>query len=173
MQWNTNIVWRLRRIAVVVTLGVVFFLPFFSLLFEGYQRAVIRHAMEEKLESALLQTIRISKADFEWHKKGKEIKYRGYYFDVKTITDKGTYWLISGLYDTQEQWLEKQIEQKVQQNAVPQPMALASLLLGMAEPPATIRFSDCLSALRSAYATTPIDIWVSPVMLVDSPPPLF
>ena len=98
-----------KKITAAVLLFFTVFPLLFSLFFLGQQK-FIRWQMEEKLEHDELVSITISESDFQWHKKDKEIIYKGHYFDVKSITElSGHKLLVTGLYDYQEQELNESI----------------------------------------------------------------
>lgn len=73
------------------------------------QLKIARQEAMEKLEKSMLQTIRLQKKDFTWEKKGKEIRINGKFFDIKSIRkEKGVY-VITGIYDEQEDLLHRQL----------------------------------------------------------------
>jgi hypothetical protein len=92
----------LAGMLLLIVAAPIFF--FAGLLF---QQKLIRHKMEEKLERSFLQTITVSKADFKWIKKNKEIIIEGKLFDVKEYSIKSDSVIFSGLYDEAESQLEK------------------------------------------------------------------
>ena len=67
--------------------------------------------MEEKLEKSFLQTIRLKKEDLVWVKKGKEISIGGHFFDVKSIKENNGVYEIQGLYDEDEDFLHKHLNE--------------------------------------------------------------
>lgn len=80
----------------------------FSVLF-SLQLAITKHKAEEKLEKTMLQTIRLKKEDFTWEKKGKEIRMGKQFFDVKSIREENGEFIITGIYDEQEDLLRLQL----------------------------------------------------------------
>jgi hypothetical protein len=79
-------------------------------LFIGFtvKQKQIQHAMKAKLESAVLQTIVLNKADVKWFKKNKEIIIDGKLFDIKSFATDGEKMIFSGLYDHEENKLKKE-----------------------------------------------------------------
>ncbi len=72
--------------------------------------------MKEKLEESITQTITLSKEKLIWVKKGKEIKINGKMFDIKSIeTNKNGDYVVSGLYDEQEDKLFASIDKILSQ----------------------------------------------------------
>ena len=81
--------------------------PIFFLIAFFIQQQHIRHEMKEKLEYGSLQTIAIKKSEFEWFKKDKEIIIEGQLFDVKSIVINKNEIIVTGLFDADEDELEK------------------------------------------------------------------
>ncbi len=75
----------------------------------------IQHAMKAKLESAVLQTIVLNKADVKWFKKNKEIIVDGKLFDIKSYASDGEKIIFTGLYDHEENKLKKEFANLVHQ----------------------------------------------------------
>lgn len=73
------------------------------------QLKIIRYEAKEKLEKSMLQTIRLKKEDFTWEKKSKEIRIGNKFFDVKSIREENGFYLITGIYDEQEDLLHEQL----------------------------------------------------------------
>ena len=58
--------------------------------------------MEEKLESAQLQTVIIPVEQFRWYEENREIVVDGTMFDVKSIKREGNNYIVTGLFDEAE-----------------------------------------------------------------------
>ena len=82
----------------------------FSLCFI-IQLQITQHEAKEKLEQSLVQTLHLKKEEFSWFKKAKEIRIGKHLFDVKSIKEENGLFIITGLYDEQEDLLHKQLEQ--------------------------------------------------------------
>jgi len=79
------------------------------LVFIGFlvKREIIYHEMMEKLESASLHTITVRVADVNWKKKNKEVVIDGKLFDVKYAEIIDNKIKLTGLFDEEENKLEK------------------------------------------------------------------
>ncbi len=79
-------------------------------LFTAYlvNQKVIQNQMEEQLENSALQTISVNKADVKWITQNEEAIIDGQLFDVKSFTITNDKILLTGLYDTAENKLQKQ-----------------------------------------------------------------
>ena len=119
----------------------------------------------------MLQTIRIAKADFAWHKKGKEIKHLGHYFDVKEMKDHGEYWLVKGLYDTDEQMLEAHVNELAAHQKDKATTNSVNLFLMLAGPPATVIDLPEHETNTEAFFGYKTNLWHDPFFDVLSPPP--
>ena len=82
----------------------------FSICFVVHLK-ITQHEAKEKLEQSMLQTVHLKKEKFSWYKKGKEIRIGKHLFDVKSIKEKNGLFIVTGLYDEQEDMLHKQLEQ--------------------------------------------------------------
>jgi hypothetical protein len=80
-------------------------------LFVGFivKQKIIQHQMLEQLEKTSLQTITVNKADILWAKKDKEVIINGKLFDVKSYVIAGDEIIVTGLYDTAENKLKKEL----------------------------------------------------------------
>ena len=90
----------------------------FSICF-SIQLKIAQHEAKEKLEESMLQTVHLKKEEFRWYKKGKEIRIGKNLFDVKSIKEENGIFVITGLYDEQEDLLHLQLEksQNKQENS--------------------------------------------------------
>lgn len=77
-----------------------------------YQRHEVREVMEKRIKADVLTTIYLKQ--LHWYKKGKEIIVNRHLFDVQAITkiESGEF-VVTGLYDTQEQQLHKSLDAAV------------------------------------------------------------
>ncbi|WP_462254147.1 hypothetical protein [Ferruginibacter sp.] len=89
--------------------------PLFFFIGFTVKQKQIQHAMKDKLESAVLQTIVLNKADVKWFKKNKEIIIDGKLFDIKSYTIDGEKIVFTGLYDHEENKLKKEFANLVHQ----------------------------------------------------------
>jgi hypothetical protein len=74
------------------------------------QLKITQHEAKEKLEQSMLQTVHLKKEEFSWYKKGKEIRIGKHLFDVKSIKEENCLFIITGLYDVQEDELNELLE---------------------------------------------------------------
>lgn len=80
------------------------------LLFSSFfiiQLKIAQHKAKEKLEESLLQTLHLTNNEFTWEKKGKEIRYLGKLFDIKTHMVKDGKHHFTGLFDDEEMALRE------------------------------------------------------------------
>ena len=87
----------------------------FILFLQGWQ-LYLTHSAAERLEEQLLKTISISKDQFRWEKKGKEISIDGRMFDVKSFVLKEDEIIVSGIYDDQETAIHSMLAQQFGEN---------------------------------------------------------
>ena len=71
------------------------------------QLKITQHKAKERLEESLLQTLHLTKDEFTWEKKGKEIRYLGKLFDIKTHIVKDGKHQFTGLFDDEEMALNE------------------------------------------------------------------
>lgn len=81
---------------------------FLSAFFLG-GRAVLRHAMREKIQSHELVSLEIPGSAIHWVEKGKELVIDGRMFDVRSIRYEGDTCLLTGLFDDDETTLYTQL----------------------------------------------------------------
>jgi hypothetical protein len=86
----------------VVAAPVIFFTAYLV------KQKLIQHKMAERLEASALITISINQVDLKWEKEGSEAIVHGELFDVKSYTFKDGKIMLTGLYDTAENKLQKQ-----------------------------------------------------------------
>jgi hypothetical protein len=85
----------------LVVAPLIFFMGFLV------KREIIYHEMMEKLESASLHTITVRVADVNWKKKNKEVVIDGKLFDIKYTEIIDNEIKLTGLFDEEENKLEK------------------------------------------------------------------
>lgn len=87
------------------------------LFFAGFwiKQKLIEHEMEERLETASLQTVTIKINELQWLKKNKEAVIEGRLFDVRSSTTNGNTITLTGLYDKDEDHLHEQLKNFMQQ----------------------------------------------------------
>jgi hypothetical protein len=89
-------------------------MPLLIFSFLQLKQLYIQHQMEERLELASLKTIELSYNSFTWIKNGKEILINNKLFDVKSFTKKENSIVFTGLYDNDEDSIQKSIEHLAQ-----------------------------------------------------------
>jgi len=89
--------------------AIIFFAAFLV------KQKLIENEMEERLETASLQTITVNSTHVQWLKKNKEVLINGNLFDVHTYTTKGNTVILTGLYDKDEDQLHEQLKDFMQQ----------------------------------------------------------
>ncbi len=107
---------------VSLTAPILFLIAFFI------KQQHIQHEMKEKLEYASLQTITIKKSEFKWVKKNKEIIIDGQLFDVKSIVIYKDEIVVKGLFDDDENELEK-VFSSVMHQKKNEPSPISKLIL--------------------------------------------
>jgi hypothetical protein len=93
-------------------------------LFVGFivKQKIIQHQMLEQLENASLQTITVNQTAVTWVKKNKELIVDGKMFDVKSYIITGDKIILTGLFDEEENKLNKKVTILIHQkkdNSVP------------------------------------------------------
>lgn len=111
-----------KGIAVFLLLLVVF--PLMSVVVFHAQKRNIREAVKRAFKEKELSTIRVQRLN--WYKADKEIVVDGVLFDVNTIElQSDGYYLVTGLFDHQEQLLHQQMDAATQSQR-DLPLVLAS-----------------------------------------------
>lgn len=83
--------------------------PLGYLLFYQVRICHNRFEMLERLEKENLHSITLSPTDFHWVIPGKEIKIKGRLFDVKNILRNGKTITVTGIFDDEEEELDRMI----------------------------------------------------------------
>ncbi|ULQ52467.1 hypothetical protein [Flavihumibacter fluvii] len=86
--------------------------PTICLLFYQVKLCHNRFEMLERLEKESLHAITLSAAEITWAIPGKELRIRGRLFDVKEIKTHGITTTFTGIYDEEEEALEKKISER-------------------------------------------------------------
>ena len=79
------------------------------------KQKVTQHRAKEKLEESLLQKIVLKENDFTWVKKDKEIYISGKLFDIKSYELKNDCYEFTGLFDEEEDALNKKLSNGINQ----------------------------------------------------------
>lgn len=90
--------------------------PLFFILGHLVKREIIFHEMMEKLETTSLHTITVRLADINWTKKNKEVIINGELFDVKYSQIIGDKVKLTGLFDKEENKLEREFANTMDSN---------------------------------------------------------
>jgi hypothetical protein len=76
----------------------------------AFHRADIHSKIERQWEELSGEIVRLEKKDYPNADKCVEFDFKGHRYDVISVADKGSYWLITVIDDTKEKWLEEQDE---------------------------------------------------------------
>lgn len=102
-------------------LSIVFlFIIAIPVLYSAYfftRQQIIQHKMREALEQESLKTINISLDKVKWVNEGEEILINGHLFDVESYKQTGNNLQVTGLFDTEEDYLNEQIKKIEQQKS--------------------------------------------------------
>ncbi len=95
--------------AIAITLIMIIGAPL--LFYAGYfiKQQQIQSQMSAKLKRSRLSTITTKQDDIKWVKANKEILVNGRLFDVNSIVKKADCYEITGLFDVDEDLLQKEI----------------------------------------------------------------
>ena len=102
---------------------LVIFIPMLVSIALPVWQQFIRYQMMEELEAKNLTTITIKNSDLKWIRTGKEITVNGNLFDVDKISMQGSFYIVTGLYDKDEDVLLEMIK-KSQQTTNNKPLQL-------------------------------------------------
>jgi len=95
-----------------VVFALVIAAPMCCLFFYQVRLCYNRFEMLERLEQESLHSITLSAADLHWVIPGKEIRIEGRMFDVKNIFQKGDAITVTGIFDEEEDELERMISSR-------------------------------------------------------------
>lgn len=93
---------RLPKTITAIPIILLVLLPCIYCLYFQVNEYRIWKQMEEKLESAHLQTVIIPVENFRWYEENREIIVDGMMFDVKSIERKDGHYVVTGLFDEEE-----------------------------------------------------------------------
>lgn len=93
---------RLPKTIAGIPVILLVLMPCIYCIWFQVEHHMIRVEMREKLERDNLQTITVPVKDFRWYEEDREILVDGVMFDVKTITQRGDNYIITGLFDEAE-----------------------------------------------------------------------
>lgn len=87
------------------------------LFFAGFmvKQSLLQHEMDERMETASLQTISIDLADFHWQRLNKEALIDGKLFDVKSYHIAANKIILTGLFDNDENEWHDELKNILQQ----------------------------------------------------------
>lgn len=80
------------------------------------EQCLIEQEVEEKMNSVVLQTIKVAKKDIVWVKNGKEILLGDRYFDIKSYQIHNDVITLTGFFDAEETTLSTQIKKYNENN---------------------------------------------------------
>lgn len=110
----------LRQVSAICLLLLVA-VPFLISFFFVIRLCIIKIQVSEDLEYEQLQTITVAESNIKWIVPGKEVLLNGNLFDIKSFKQTGDNLIITGLYDKDEDYLQKHFikifHQKQQGNA--------------------------------------------------------
>ena len=143
----------------------------FSLCFI-IQLKITQHEAKEKLEQSLVQTLHLKKEEFSWFKKGKEIRIGKHLFDVKSIKEENGLFIITGLYDEQEDLLHKQLEQSQNKEENSSQSMLCNFFFhAFYSIPLSHTTDPLASEIKGDYPGFFLAALLSPEKRITSPPP--
>lgn len=161
--------------ATIMLLGVAAPLLFFA----GFmiKQSLIQHEMEEKMETASLQTISMDIADFHWQQLNKEALVDGKLFDVRSYNIAGNKITLTGLFDNDENELHDQLKNFLQQKNNPN-TPLNSSAVKFLFPPLYTTIADtadqkvCQQLSNRLFAYNNEDA-IEKYLSAETPPPRF
>ena len=118
--------------AFVMLLAVTAPLLFFACFL--VKQRLIQNDMEKRVENSLLQTVTVKATDIQWITINKEAVINGKLFDISSSTIKGDQVVLTGLYDNDEDGLNKQFSNFIQQKNNPS-SPLANAVIKFLFPP--------------------------------------
>ena len=133
---------------------------------------VTQHEAKEKLEQSMVQMLHLKKEEFSWYKKGKEIRIGKNLFDVKSINEENGLFIITGLYDLQEDELNELLEkmQNKQKNSSQNKLCNFFFHAYFSIPLSHI-IEPLASKIKSDYPGFHLAVLLSPAKKIPSPPP--
>ena len=101
---------NIKKTAISITIMIIMVAPLF--FYAGYfiKQQQLQSKMVAKLKQSMLCTISVKQEEAKWVKSNKEILVNGRLFDIKSIIKKGDLFVFKGLFDVDEDLLQKAIE---------------------------------------------------------------
>ncbi|MEP7107482.1 MAG: hypothetical protein ABI760_05855 [Ferruginibacter sp.] len=146
------------------------------LFFAGFliRQTILLHEMEERLENGSLQTITVKQADIYWLKKNKEVIIDGKLFDVKSFTITDNKIMLTGIFDVDEDELEKEFAGMMHQkkdNSVPfNQLILKFIFTGVFNKNHALKIPSPAKNIKTFYFDYS-EVVVSQSLSVITPPP--
>ena len=136
------------------------------------QLIITQHEAKEKLEQSMLQTVHLKKEEFSWHKKGKEIRIGKHLFDVKSVKEENSLFIITGLYDVQEDQLNELLEKMQNKQKNSSQNKLCSFFFHAYYPIPSIAATEPLPPrIETDYSNFCLAALLSRAKKIPSPPP--
>lgn len=159
---------KLISIVFILAVALPLLLPAWFLV----RQQALRKTAKENLKQALLQTVKVSRKDFVWVKKNKEIRLQGRLFDIKEMITAGDSAVITGLYDEQEDILHDQLgkwQQNQEQNKSKLLTAVFSQLIFHEQPVAEP--AEQVIRIQVSYNLFNNSLLSHPYIPIPAPPP--
>ena len=116
--------------------------------------------------------MQLKKEEFNWYKKGKEIRIGKNLFDVKSIKEENGLFIITGIYDEQEDLLHKQLEQSQNKEENSSQNMLCNFFFhAYYSIPLSHSIEPLPSKIKSDYPGFCLAVLLSPAKKIPSPPP--
>jgi hypothetical protein len=164
---------RLPKIITAIPIILLVLLPCIYCLYFQVNDYRIWKQMEEKLESAQLQTVIIPVAEFRWYEENREIVVHGTMFDVKSIERKGDNYIVTGLFDEAETelhiamgWLQGREEKGEDASMVP--VIISQTLIPPVIQP---NIHLPMESIAGSKAIIPAEKLYNTILSIHTPPP--
>jgi len=92
-------------------------LPLFLSVGLYIKQQLVQHQREQRLKTALLETVTVKAEKIDWVEVGKEIRVDGKLFDVKSFKISGNHIVLTGFFDHKEEKIVKHIGNIEQQKS--------------------------------------------------------
>lgn len=110
------------------------------------KQKLIQYQRRERLETELLETITVSPKNIYWISPGKEAMIDGELFDVESMRSEGGKMYFTGIFDSKEDKLLKEMkdlsDQKTEQNSPANQLAIKFLLATVYSDPVPFTFQN-------------------------------
>lgn len=129
--------------------------------------------MEEKLESAQLQTIIVPVNEFHWYDENREIIVDGMMFDVRSISRQNDRYIVTGLFDEEETALHIAMGKLQSSPETGAETELISQLISqtLIQPVFTANIHLTEEADASLKAIIPCEKLYNTILAIHTPPP--